>query len=315
MDFDIQLSKLEELRSNLAEDPTLTPSQEKSLSTTIELIKERQADRSKYSEAKRSRRKSARTLLSTIQERLGPVILFLCSTALSINKLYQINSQATTFISELDAWKNNVEFSRDIVDLAERHLTVDLLSCLGSDEAHTRLLKRGAHFDGGTAKRLRTEPSTPKNVTIPTYHGVLELATQQPSTRTPTDAHDGDSHGETGRNKEGSEDSDDSDDSDVGEVESAEALQDHSHSAPKDDGDSPIFVMSQNFPELTRVVQLYANVYQLRDMEVVRVIASQRENFTARLTVPHIPGATPFITIHCPRTLATEYVTRKQVTW
>jgi hypothetical protein len=66
---------------------------------------------------------------------------------------------------------------------------------------------------------------------------------------------------------------------------------------------------------LTYVVQLFSNVYELQAMDVIRVVADQRE-FVARLTVPHTPNITPFITIHCPRNLAMKFLTeRQQVKW
>ena len=51
-------------------------------------------------------------------------------------------------------------------------------------------------------------------------------------------------------------------------------------------------------------------------MDVIRAVVDQRANFTARLTVPPFEDAMPFITLHCPRTLASDFVTkRNKIRW
>ncbi|EWZ28149.1 hypothetical protein FOZG_18165 [Fusarium oxysporum Fo47] len=295
MDLDVELKRVNRVRISLAENPTLAASQESTLTTIINLIQEDHVQREKHSEAARSRRKSARALLSTIHRDLGSVILFLCSTAFSISKLYKIKSHATQFISKLKTWNDGVEITDGIVSLARKYFTTSLLERLVPDDARATQIKRGAHFPSHTTKRSRTDPNSLEHVAIPSYHGVIDLAKHQPLNKTPTDDYNDGSHSENSDSTEGSEDGDESD---SGEVQAAQSLVDNPDATVEDD------------------VQLYSNVYELEDMDVIRVVANQREDFTARLTVPHFPDATPFITISCPRTLAVEFLTRrKEVKW
>lgn len=235
MDLDVELEHVDRVRSSLAENPTLTASQEKSLTAIINLIQEDHVQREKHSEATRSRRKSARAFLSTVHKRLGSVILFLCSTTFSISKLYHINRHAINFISKLETWKPGVKITDGIVSLVHKHLTSSILSRLVSDEARATQLKRRAHADSGTAKRPRTDSNSFEHVAIPSYHGVLDLAKHQPLNKTPIDDYDDGSHS---NDREGS---DDSDESDSGEVQAAESSLDNPYATVEDDGNSPTF--------------------------------------------------------------------------
>jgi hypothetical protein len=131
MNLDAEIDHVDRVRSSLAEDPTLNASQENTLGTIINLIQEDPVQRKNHSEASRSRRKSALTLLSTINSHLGGVVLFLCSTAFSITKLYKINQQAIPFISKLENWKKHVGLTDVIVSLANKYFTPTLVSRLG----------------------------------------------------------------------------------------------------------------------------------------------------------------------------------------
>ncbi|RBA14428.1 hypothetical protein FPRO05_03220 [Fusarium proliferatum] len=257
MDLDAELEHVDRVRSGLAENPTITASQESTLTTIIDLIQEDHVQRERQSDAARSRRKSARALLSTIHNRLGSVILFLCSTALSISKLCKINRYSSQFISKLETWSNGVEITDSIASLARKYFTSSLLLRLGinsiailmtslltiyavlvSDEARTTQIKRGAHFASDTAKRPRTDPNSLKHVAVPIYHGVIDLAKHQPLNKTPTDDSD---NGSRNENSDGTEGSDDGDESDSGEVQTAESLGDNPPATVEDDGNSPTF--------------------------------------------------------------------------
>ncbi|KAF5000393.1 hypothetical protein FDECE_11213 [Fusarium decemcellulare] len=278
MDLDINqvLEQVENTRSTLTENPTLASPQEKTLSTIIALIEEDDIQRKRHSEAARSRRKAARVLLSIIHERFGCVILFLCSTTVPISKLYKINHRATEFVSKLQSWAGAINISDGIINLAEKRLTPSLLSRLASDEARTTQLKRGVHSASGVAKRPRYEPTAFEHEAIPSYHGVLDLTKRQQSAETPTDNYNDSNNSEDGDDGERSEGSDESD---SGEVQAVDTLTDN----PR--------------PTLEGEVPLYSNVYELRDMDAIRVIANQGKDLEVRLTVPHFPDARPFITI------------------
>ncbi|OBS16799.1 hypothetical protein FPOA_12040 [Fusarium poae] len=298
MDLDAEIDHVDRVRSSLAENPTLTASQENTLSTIIDLIKEDPVQRKKHSEATRSRRKSALALLSAISSHLGGVVLFLCSTALSITKLYRINQHDIQFMSKLEAWDKRVKFTDAVVSLAHKYFTPSLLSRLNSDEARTTHTNRRAHSASRVTKRPRTDPTSIEHVAVPSYHGVLDLAKHQPLSKTATDDYNDGGCRACSDNSDDTEGSEDSDESDSGKRPAAEVFVDNPHTTVDND------------------VQLYSNVYELQDMDVIRVVANQREDFVARLTVPHLPDATPFITINCPRTLAIEFLTRrKQVNW
>jgi hypothetical protein len=317
MDLDAEIDHVDRVRSSLAENPTLTASQENTLSTIIDLIKEDPVQRKKHSEATRSRRKSALALLSAISSHLGGVVLFLCSTALSITKLYRINQHDIQFMSKLEAWDKRVKFTDAVVSLAHKYFTPSLLSrlsinsiaiiltwlltvcaVLDSDEARTTHTNRRAHSASRVTKRPRTDPTSIEHVAVPSYHGVLDLAKHQPLSKTATDDYNDGGCRACSDNSDDTEGSEDSDESDSGKRPAAEVFVDNPHTTVDND------------------VQLYSNVYELQDMDVIRVVANQREDFVARLTVPHLPDATPFITINCPRTLAIEFLTRrKQVNW
>ncbi|KAF5017282.1 hypothetical protein F66182_10807 [Fusarium sp. NRRL 66182] len=258
MDLDVELERVDKVRSSLAENPTLAASQESTLTTIINLIQETHIQREQHSEAARSRRKSARVLLSTIHRDLGSVVLFLCSTAFSISKLYKIKNHATQFISKLKIWNNSVNITDGIVSLTRKYFTTSLLERLVPDDARTTHIKRGAHFPSHTTKRSRTNPNSLEHVAIPSYHGVIDLAKHQPSNTTPTDDYNDGSHSENSDSTEGSECGDESD---SGEVQAAQSLVDNPDATVEDD------------------VQLYSNVYELEDMDVIRVVANQPHNF------------------------------------
>ncbi|KAI8710497.1 hypothetical protein NCS52_01566800 [Fusarium sp. LHS14.1] len=284
MNFDAELKQLESVRSSLADNPTLTISQNKSLSTIIDLIQEDHVQFEKHSQSTRSRRKAARALLATVQRRLGNAILFLCSTVFSISKLNEINRRADDFVPELQRWKDTIQITDGIVELAQLHFTRSRLSRLvpDADQRKSTQHKRVVCFGSSSAKRLRTDSSTSKHGATPSYHGVLDLAASQKPAETPTDNN---SDGSEGDDSDGSEDGDESDSG------GAQAMA-NPRSTPEDD------------------VPLYSNVFELTGMDAIRVIANQ-EIITCRLTVPHLPDSMPFITVNCPRSSAMHFVTRR----
>ncbi|RSL80705.1 hypothetical protein CDV31_017101 [Fusarium ambrosium] len=285
MDLEAELKPVETLFSSLENDATLTASQRRNLKNNIALIEETKVDSNKHSQAARSRRKAARILLCTIHEHLGDTILFLCSVAIPITKLNDINREASIFVSKLQNWSTTMKTNDSIRSLIRSHFTPSVLSKLSVPQPTQA--KRVAHFDTSPARRLRTDSSMPKHQAIPSLHGVLDLAASHRPTETPIDDDGDDSEGDDG---DGSEASDESD-------PGGPWATDNPRSTLGDD------------------VQLYSNVYELEGMDAIRVIATQRD-IACRLTMPHHTDSTPFITIQCPRTLAMQFLTRrKQINW
>ncbi|KAI8719911.1 hypothetical protein NCS52_00773400 [Fusarium sp. LHS14.1] len=284
MDLDAELKPVEVLFSSLENDATLTASQRKTLKSNIALMEETVVH-ARHSQATRSRRRAARILLAAIYEHLGDAILFLCSVAIPITKLNEINREASSFISKLREWSSTIKTNDSIASLVRFHFTPDCLSKLSTPQ--TIPAKRGADFDNSLARRLRTDSSMPKHEAAPSFHGVVDLAASHQPTETPIDDDNYDSEADDGDGSEAS------------------------------DGSDPGGALATDNPRSTleNDVPLYCKVYALQGMDAIRVIATQA-NIACRLTIPHHEKATPFITIQCPRTLAMQFLTkRKQINW
>ncbi|CRK26656.1 hypothetical protein BN1723_016766 [Verticillium longisporum] len=285
MDTNADIRKVKQLRSSLTLALHLTEPQRTMLDKALKLVQETEDERRQHCPATRSRRKAAVALLSTIYKRLGIEVVFLCSIALSITRLSEVKKNDAFITTLLDSGLN-VQHPQNICDLARQYFSPleGILSEQVIPEEHAKQRKRRPSFDTSPSKRIRAQSFEPVK---PSYHGIQDIVSIQEE-----------------RAGETSNDSADSDSTDGGDewAEISEGMQD-TDAMGTDAGSTGIDV------------QLYANVYKLKILDVIRVLLNQKDAVN-RLTMPHHPSSTPFITIRCPRTLAMQFLSkREQVKW
>jgi len=294
MNLDAEVRKVEQVRTCLIANPELSTVQASSLSKIGDLLGEGELERQAHCQATRSRRRGSRILLWDIYDRFGVEILFLCSIAFSITKLSEIKKNDTSFLSRLGSWRRTVQMTQNICNLARERFApyAELLPPATGESTGT---KRRPCFESSATKRVRTNSNTPGSGIRPNIHGVRDLVPNGEQTGETYDDSD-DSDGSNGSNG--------SNGSDVG-LEPGDGTGVHNN--------------DDNCVADTRLtgvddVPLYANVYNLEALDVIRVVAAQTSEY--RLTMPHLPDSMPFITIQCPPTLAMQFLTkRQQVKW